>query len=92
MGAAFGEIGAGVSLSRATASHACPATHPRELDVVRLVGTGQSTRAIAAKLYRSVKTIETYRSRIKSKLRLENPTELAQWAWRYVHATGKRPA
>jgi DNA-binding NarL/FixJ family response regulator len=65
---------------------------PRELEVVRLIGLGHATRAIAAMLHRSVKTIESYKSRIKAKLGLNNPTELAQWAWRFAHAAGTRPA
>jgi hypothetical protein len=36
-------------------------------------------------LSRSVKTIETYRSRIKQKLGPKNPIELAQVAWRFVN-------
>ena len=61
---------------------------PCELEVVRLIGAGQSTRAIASVLHRSIKTIETYRSRIRAKLGLKNPTALAQWAWRFVHGAG----
>ena len=63
-----------------------------ELEVVQLIGTGQSTRAIAAALFKSVKTIETYRSRIRAKLGLKNPTELAQWAWQFVHPACRRAA
>lgn len=55
-----------------------------ELEVVQLIGTGQ-TAAIAKILHRSIKTIETYRSRIRAKLGLKNPTALAQWAWRFAH-------
>ena len=73
-------------------SHLAAQLSPRELDVVRLIGAGQSTRAIAAKLFKSIKTIETYRSRIKTKLRLETPTALAQWAWRFMNAHGGRGA
>jgi DNA-binding NarL/FixJ family response regulator len=87
--AAAADVG---SIAEADPSHLAAQLSPRELDVVRLIGAGQSTRAIAAKLYKSIKTIETYRSRIKTKLRLKTPTELAQWAWRFVHATGKRAA
>jgi DNA-binding NarL/FixJ family response regulator len=61
---------------------------PCELEVVQLIGTGQSTRAIASALHRSIKTIETYRSRIRAKLGLKNPTALAQWAWQFTHPAG----
>ncbi|MHC4885995.1 MAG: response regulator [Planctomycetota bacterium] len=56
----------------------------RELDVFQRVGQGHSTREIAAALSLSGKTIETYRSRIKSKLGLRNATELMQTAIQWV--------
>lgn len=56
----------------------------RELQVFELVGQGQRTSDIAARLGLSVKTIETYRQRIKDKLHLKNGADLArcaaQWA------------
>ncbi len=57
-----------------------------ELEVVRAIGTGQSTRAIASALHRSIQTRERYRRPIGAKLGLNNPTALAQWAWQFVHA------
>ena|SRR5687768_1098480 len=51
-----------------------------ELEAPHLIGHGHETRHIAAALHRSVKTIETYRSRIKTKPDLKNPTALAQTA------------
>ena len=56
----------------------------RELQVFEQIGRGQTTRAIAAQLYLSPKTIETYRENIKSKLNLQNATELTQHAVRWV--------
>jgi DNA-binding NarL/FixJ family response regulator len=53
-----------------------------------MLGHAQSTDDIAATLSRSVKTIETYRSRIKQKLGLRNTIELAQVAWQFVHGVG----
>ena len=52
----------------------------RELQVFELVGQGLSTRAIAAQLHLSVKTIETYREHIKVKLGLKNAAELNRYA------------
>jgi DNA-binding NarL/FixJ family response regulator len=52
----------------------------RELEVFRLIGEGQSTREIAARLHLSVKTIETYRAHIKEKLGLANATQLVRYA------------
>jgi DNA-binding NarL/FixJ family response regulator len=42
----------------------------RELEVLRLLGRGYSTRSVAGQLNLSIKTIETHRAHIKEKLRL----------------------
>lgn len=52
----------------------------REREVFALVGRGMTTREIAQKLGRSVKTIETYQSRIKEKLGLANAHEMIRAA------------
>jgi DNA-binding NarL/FixJ family response regulator len=52
----------------------------RELEVFQLIGQGFNTRMIAQSLYLSVKTIETYKSHLKTKLDLSNSTELMQRA------------
>jgi DNA-binding NarL/FixJ family response regulator len=52
----------------------------RELEVFDLIGRGQSTAAIAEQLGVSIKTIETYRSNIKTKLNLKDATELIRFA------------
>lgn len=54
----------------------------RELEVLQLIGQGRSTRQIAIALHVDVKTIETYRSRLKIKLKLSTATELSQYAQR----------
>jgi DNA-binding NarL/FixJ family response regulator len=56
----------------------------RELEVLQLIGRGRSTRQIAAALHVDVKTIETYRGRIKVKLKLANSSELFEQAKRYL--------
>lgn len=48
----------------------------RELAVFQLIGQGFKPHEIAEKLFLSVKTIETYTSRLKKKLNVENATEL----------------
>jgi len=55
----------------------------RELQVFELVGIGLSTREIAERLHLDVKTIETYRTRIKEKLHLKDASELLQVAIRW---------
>lgn len=56
----------------------------REIQVFERIGRGQTTRSIAAQLYLSPKTIETYKENIKRKLHLQNATELTQHAVRWV--------
>lgn len=56
----------------------------RELEVFELTGKGNNTRTIAEQLHLSVKTIESYRARIKTKLNLDNATELMVHAVKWV--------
>jgi DNA-binding NarL/FixJ family response regulator len=57
----------------------------REVQVFELIGTGKSTRQIAAALHINASTVETYRGRIKVKLNLKNATELLQYAIRWAN-------
>ena len=52
----------------------------RELQVFELTGRGLNTYDIARELRIAVKTVETYRARIKEKLRLKDASELLQAA------------
>jgi DNA-binding NarL/FixJ family response regulator len=54
----------------------------RELQVFELIGLGKSTHQIAATLHINSSTVETYRARIKEKLKLKNALELLQYAIR----------
>lgn len=56
----------------------------RELEVFELIGRVKSTSEIAEQLHLAVKTVETYRSRIKDKLELKNSTELIFHAVKWV--------
>lgn len=56
----------------------------RELQVFRLLGSGLGTEAVAKELHLSVKTVGTYRERLKDKLGLENARELERRAESYV--------
>ncbi|HEX7069772.1 MAG TPA: response regulator transcription factor [Rhodothermales bacterium] len=56
----------------------------RELQVFEMTGRGLGTSEIARRLNVSVKTIESYRHRIKAKLHLRTATELVQNAVRWV--------
>lgn len=53
---------------------------PREVEVLRLVAAGKSTREIADTLNRSVKTIETHKQTLKVKLGADTPAMLVRRA------------
>lgn len=63
-------------------SIASTALSAREREVLQLIAEGKSTRDIAAKLYVSVKTIETHRKQIMDKLGLNSIAELTKYAIR----------
>jgi DNA-binding NarL/FixJ family response regulator len=82
------------SVGPARADLGCPAIESlsdRELDVFRLIGQGRKTREIAAQLYLSVKTVETYRDRIREKLGLADSTELARCAIQWTLEPTPKP-
>ena len=58
----------------------------RELEVFRLLGQGRGTRQIASDLHLSISTVETYRTHIKEKLRLNRAPELVRHAVEWVHS------
>jgi DNA-binding NarL/FixJ family response regulator len=55
----------------------------RELQVFELTGQGFSTREISGQLHIDMKTVETYRIRIREKLNLETSSELLKLAIRW---------
>ncbi len=57
----------------------------RELQVFELTGRGMNTREIAARLHIAAKTVETYRARIREKLKLKDGSELLQLAIVWTH-------
>lgn len=57
----------------------------RELEIFQLIGHGRQTREIAEQLKLGIKTVESYRARIKEKLGIENATQLIQQATQWVH-------
>lgn len=58
----------------------------RELEVFELTGKGESTKDIAQRLHVSVKTVDTYRARIKEKMHLKSANELMRKAVQWVEA------
>jgi DNA-binding NarL/FixJ family response regulator len=60
----------------------------RELCVFEMIGQGRSTRQIADELHLDMRTIETYRARIKEKLNLKDANDLLQHAIRWMQMEG----
>jgi len=60
----------------------------RELLVFEMIGRGQGTRQIADELHLDMRTIETYRARIKEKLNLKDANDLLQHAIRWMQSEG----
>ena len=56
----------------------------REFTVLRMIGEGKATGDIAETMCLSVRTISTYRERIKEKLGLKNAAELVRYAVRWM--------
>jgi len=65
----------------------------RELEVFEMTGRGIPTREISERLHLSVKTVESYRSRLKAKLGITNGTELIKHAvaWVQGEGSGRQP-
>jgi two-component system response regulator NreC len=53
---------------------------PRELEVLRLLAQGNSNQQVADQIRVSVKTVETYRTRLREKLGLRGRAELYRFA------------
>jgi len=67
-----------------TAADPIEALADRELEVFCLIGRGLTTREISARLGVGATTVDTYTSRIKEKLNLENTARLRLEASRWV--------
>src|SRR5438045_6363890 len=60
----------------------------RELEILERIGKGEEVKAIAKTLHLSPKTVETHRTHIKEKLRLDNARQVARYAVQWVSARG----
>jgi DNA-binding NarL/FixJ family response regulator len=60
----------------------------RELLVFEMIGQGHGTRQIADELHLDIRTIETYRARIKEKLNLKDANDLLQHAIHWMQTEG----
>jgi DNA-binding NarL/FixJ family response regulator len=65
----------------------------RELEIFEMIGKGWTTRRIAHQLSISVHTIETYRERLRSKLKIKNSVELSFRAivWLLMNGGDQKP-
>ena len=68
-------------------AHGAAKLSTRELQVIGMIGRGQSSREIAEALSLSVKTIESHRQSLKQKLNLANNAQLVQYALKWYGAT-----
>ena len=66
--------------SRARGSSPLDTLSNREMQVLRCLALGQTTREIAEAYCISIKTVDTYRSRLLQKLTLRNNAELTRFA------------
>jgi DNA-binding NarL/FixJ family response regulator len=64
----------------------------RELEVATLIGSGIATRDIAIRLNMSVKTVETHRAHLKTKLNIQTATQLVQFCVRWVEECKRTPS
>jgi DNA-binding NarL/FixJ family response regulator len=60
----------------------------RELHVLELIGRGLGTREIAELLHISIKTVESYRARLKEKMNLRSGIELTRFAVQWATEDG----
>lgn len=67
-------------LSQPVGSDDKKALSQRETEVLRLLAMGHTNQQIADKLYISIKTVETYKARLKEKLGLQGRAELVRHA------------
>ena len=87
--ATFVELGARPDVARIDGLSARPASEaafglsPRELEVLRLVSSGESNRSIAEKLFISERTVERHLSNIYGKLDVSSRTAAAAFAFEH---------
>lgn len=55
---------------------------PREIEIIRLLAEGRANKEIASALGITIRTVETHRAKIMSKLGLHSITELVRYAFR----------
>ncbi len=56
----------------------------RELEILEMIGRGLPSREIASRLHLSIKTVESHREHIKTKLGLKSAPELVNYAYNWL--------
>jgi DNA-binding NarL/FixJ family response regulator len=85
----FERLSAGPDLARVEALTGAARTQAgsgltaREVEVLRLVATGRTNRAIAAELFLSEKTVARHLSNIFTKLGVSSRSAATAWAYRH---------
>jgi DNA-binding NarL/FixJ family response regulator len=82
----------GAGDSRAPSDDPIERLSNRELQVLSLIGRGQSSREAADRLGLSVKTVETHRQSLKRKLNLATNAQLLQYAINWYATRSKPPS
>ena len=88
----LGRVGAEGSLQRPRGGDPIERLSNRELQVLSLIGRGQSSREAAESLGLSVKTVETHRQSLKRKLNLATNAQLLQYAINWYASGRNRPS
>ena len=65
---------------------------PSEFEVLKLIASRHSSKEIAMMLHRSIKTIESHRSRIRDKLQLKDGADLMRYAYHWIEEDQFPPA
>jgi two-component system response regulator NreC len=74
-------LGAQLAADVAAAKGAAPELTERELDVLRMIALGHTNRETAQRLFISVRTVESHRARIQSKLGCASRSDLVDYVW-----------
>lgn len=64
---------------------------PREIEIIKLIAEGKSSKEIAEILFLSFRTIQNHRTRIMKKLNLKKNTDLVRYAIRKGYAASAIP-
>lgn len=74
------QLGARLAANSAAAGRAAAELTEREIEILRLIARGLTNREMAARLYLSVRTVESHRARIQRKLGRSRRSDLVEYA------------